>query len=470
MAKATARPPVGSMAPGSDKPTARGAITEIAEEIHALGVSFLQAGNIHGALLQFRKALTMAPDLAETSFFLGYCLQLLGRYEEALSAYDQALTCSPLLVAAWNNRGNTLLKLCRYEQAAESYSRALELEPGLLDTRVALATCYQALGLASEAMSACEAVLRVDPQHAEAHWNKALLLLLNGDYLQGWREYEWRWRKRDFTSPLRSFSQPRWQGEALAGRTILVHAEQGFGDTLQFCRYVPLVASRGARVVFECHQPLVPLMEGLAGTVTVVPAGEPLPPFDLHVPLLSLPLIFGTAAETIPDAVPYLSAPPDRLPFWSTVVADGGRLRVGLCWAGKSYPDPGRSCPADQLLPLVTMTGVEFHSLQVGWNGPLPPAMADHVAHVHDFGDTAALVSRLDLIITIDTAMAHLAGAMGKPTWVMLPFAPDWRWMLGRDDSPWYPSMRLFRQPANGSWRDVVQRVAAALQNEAAVK
>lgn len=440
---------------------------EIAKGIHALGVSSLQAGNIHGALIQFGKALLMAPDLAEASLFQGYCLHLLGRYEEALAAYDQALDGSPCLVAAWNNRGNTLLKLCRYEQAAESYSRALELAPGLLDARVAMATCYQALGLASEAMSLCEAVLGADSGHAEAHWGKALLLLLNGDYRQGWREYEWRWRKRDFTSPLRNFTQPRWQGEALAGRTILVHAEQGFGDTLQFCRYVPLVAARGARVIFECHPPLVPLMERLAGAVTVVPAGQPLPPFDLHVPLLSLPLIFETAVETIPGTVPYLSAPPGRLSFWRNLVADEGRLRVGLCWAGKSYPDPGRSCPVDQLVPLAAMAGVAFYSLQVGWNGKLPLTMVDHVAHVQDFGDTAALISRLDLVITIDTAVAHLAGAMGKPTWTMLPFAPDWRWMLGRDDSPWYPSMRLFRQLTQGSWRDVVQRMGAALQNEA---
>jgi len=441
-------------------------IMKIASESHAVGMALLQVGKTREAAMQFRQALDIAPDFSDASISLGYCLHQLGKYDEAIAVYETALDNTPTLMAAWNNRGNSLLKLCRYEQAAESYCRALQLAPGLLDARVALATCCQALGLINEAMSACEDVLNADSEHAEAHWNKALLLLLNGDYRQGWREYEWRWQKRDFTSPLRNFVQPLWHGDAIAGRTILIHAEQGFGDTLQFCRYVPQVAGLGAQVIFECHPPLTPVMEWLEGDVTVIPAGQALPPFDLHVPLLSLPLIFDTAVETIPNGVPYLSTPPGRLSSWCTLAAGESRLRVGLCWAGKSYPDPGRSCPADQLVPLADVAGVDFHSLQVGWNGPLPLPMTDHMPHVHDFGDTAALISRLDLVITIDTAVAHLAGAMGKPTWVMLPFAPDWRWMRGRNDSPWYPSMRLFRQHSRGSWRDVVQQVGSSLQNE----
>ena len=442
-------------------------VTEMAKGMHDLGVTLLQAGNIRGALIPFKKALNMAPDFFDCSIAMASCLHMLGKYDEALSVYDTVLGNRPDLAAAWNNRGNTLLKLCRYEQAVESYSRALELAPGLLDARVALATCYQALGMVSEAMSACKAVLEVEPMHAEAHWNKALLLLLLGDYRQGWLEYEWRWQKRDFTSPLRDFAQLRWQGEEIAGKIILIHAEQGFGDTLQFCRYIPLVAARGARVIFECHPPLVPLMEELTGVMTIVPAGQPLPSFDLHMPLLSLPLIFDTVEETIPSSVPYLFAPPDLLPFWRNKIADGGRFKVGLCWAGKSYPDPGRSCPIDQLAPLADLTGVEFYSLQIGWKGMLPLTMVDHLDHIHDFGDTAALISRLDLIITIDTAVAHLAGAMGKPTWVMLPFASDWRWMLDRHYSPWYPSMDLYRQVTTGSWRELVKRIGSALQIEA---
>jgi hypothetical protein len=376
------------------------------------------------------------------------------------------LAISPSSVAGWNNLGNTLLEMRRYEAAAESYSHALRLAPGLHDSRVALATCYQALGLTEEAMAACNTVLEYVPDHAEAHWNKALLLLLAGDYKNGWREYEWRWRKRNFTSPRREFHQPRWQGNPLTGRTILVHSEQGFGDTIQFCRYVPLVAARGARVIFECHPPLVSLMKTLAGDVSVIPMGEQAPSFDMQEPLMSLPMIFGTSIETIPAAVPYLAPPIERLPFWRNLMPDKGLFKVGLCWAGKSYPDPGRSCPPDQLSPLAELGGISFHSLQVGWEKDLPLPMTDLTKYLNDFADTACLVALLDMVITIDTAVAHLAGAMGKPTWLMLPHAPDWRWMTKRHDSPWYPSVRIFRQADPGSWEEVVREVASSLYKE----
>ena len=440
----------------------------IAREICSLGMGMLHAGRVHAAGIQFRKALGIAPQCEEALFLLGYCLHLSGDYDEALSAYDQVLAVSPRHVAAWNNRGNTLLKLSRHEEAAESYTRALRLEPGLHDARIALATCYQALGLIKEAMSACNEVLAAVPEHAEAHWNRSLLLLLNGEYREGWREYEWRWKKRGFTSPSRRFDQPCWQGEEITGKVILVHAEQGFGDTLQFCRYVPLLSARGARVVLECQAPLVPLLSTVAGVSAVIPTGEMPGRFDLQAPMLSLPGIFGTSLENIPTTVPYVAPPPDRLHFWSTMAGNGKRLRVGLCWAGKSYPDPGRSCPADQLAPLADVNGVAFHSLQVGREGAVPFAMIDHTGLVRDFADSAALIAQLDLVVTVDTAVAHLAGAMGKPAWVLLPYSPDWRWLLDRDDSPWYPSLRLFRQSSRGSWQDVVQRVKSELLNKLA--
>ncbi len=444
-----------------------GMIRQIAGDIHTVGMALLQAGKTREAAFQFRKALAMTPDFADAVISLGYCLHQLGKYDEAVLVYDAALEGTPTLVVAWNNRGNALLKLCRYAAAAESYSRALELAPELHDTRVALATCYQALGLVKEAMGACETVLKAAPGHAEAHWNRALLLLLKGDYRDGWREYEWRWRKRNFTSPQRDFPQPRWQGEPVAGKTILVHAEQGFGDMLQFCRYIPLVAALGAKVVFECHPPLVALMESLAGgDVSVVAMGEPLPLFDLQAPLMSLAMIFDTTVETIPCDVPYLAPPGGRLPFWQSQIIDSRCFKIGLCWAGKRYPDPGRSCPAELLAMLAEIPGVSWYSLQVGWGDALPLVMSDLTAHIRDFGDTAALVAQFDLIITVDTAVAHLAGAMGKECWVMLPNAPDWRWLLGRGDSPWYPTMRLFRQREVGAWRDVIRQVREALKDE----
>lgn len=438
---------------------------ELAQELHGVGLALLQAGRPREAVVPFRKALAIAPEFPDAAVSLGCALHLLGNYRDAVAAYDAALAIAPDLVPAWNNRGNALLALCRHGDALASYSRALELAPELHDARVALATCYQALGRVEEALAACEAVLGADSGHAEAHWNRALLLLLKGDYRQGWREYEWRWHKRGFTSPVRDFPRPRWQGEPISGTTILIHAEQGFGDTLQFCRYIPLVAARGSRVVFECHPPLAALMGGLAGEVRVVPLGEPLPPFDLHVPLLSLAGIFDTTVECVPADVPYVAPPADRLPFWASQKIDNGCLRVGLCWAGKAYPDPGRSCPAEQLALLGEIDGVSWYSLQVGWEKALPLPMTDLTGHIRDFGDTAALIAQLNLVITVDTAMAHLAGAMGTQTWVMLPCAPDWRWMLGRDDSPWYPTMRLFRQTRPGDWTDVVQRIARALQS-----
>lgn len=440
----------------------------IAGEIYSLGMSLLQMNKAREATFQFRKAFSMAPGYSDAALALGHCLHLQGIYAEALSVYDSLLTESPGMVAAWNNRGTTLLEMCCYAEAADSYIRALELAPALHDARVALATCYQAQGRVKEALSACETVLAVAPQHAEAHWNRSLLLLLRGDYQEGWREYEWRWSKRNFTSPHRHFSQPRWQGEPATGKTILIHAEQGFGDTVQFCRFIPLVIERGMQVVFECHPPLLALMKSLAGDVHVVPMGQPLPPFDLHLPLLSLPLIFGTTLETIPADVPYLAPPSDRLPYWRSQIIDNREYRVGLCWAGKAYPDPARSCPTRLLASLAEREGVSWYSLQVGWEKTLPFPMIDCTNHVRDFGDTAALIAQLDLVITVDTAVAHLAGALGKECWVMLTAAPDWRWMLGRENAPWYPSMKLYRQNGPDSWQYVIHRVGNTLMDAAA--
>ena len=394
----------------------------------------------------------------------GAALHDAGRLDEALALYDAALVRWPEQALIWNNRGNSLLELARFEDAAQSYRQALMLLPGLYDAQVALATCLQALGRVEEALTQVETVLAAAPDHAEAHWNRALLLLLQGDYAQGWQEYEWRWKKRRFTSPLHRFSQPLWQGEAAKGRTILIHAEQGFGDTIQFCRYLPLLSDRGFKVLFACHPPLVQLMTTLDQRITVIPLGVPLPPFDCHLPLLSLPLLFTTTLDTIPAELPYLGPPADRLPFWKSVLPAGNRLRAGLCWAGKTYPDPGRTLPAALLGRLADCKGIEFVSLQMGdgYEKPLL-ALTDLTMLINDFSDTAALIDQLDLVITIDTAVAHLAGALGKKCWLLLPFAPDWRWGLLREDSPWYPGMRLYRQKQPKAWEDLLERLVRAL-------
>lgn len=394
----------------------------------------------------------------------GAALHDQGRFDDAMSLYDDALGRWPTLALLWNNRGNTLLELGFFDQAAKSYQQALHLAPSLHDSRVALATCLQMQGEVQQALIECAKVLRAVPEHAEAHWNYALLLLLQGNYGAGFREYEWRWKKRRFTSPLREFPQPRWHGENISGKTVLVYAEQGFGDTIQFCRYLPLLVKLGGNVLFECHQSLTALMLELGPGIAVIPFGQLLPAFDCHIPLLSLPYLFGSTVETIPAVVPYLAPPEKRLPFWRSVMVPDAAPKVGLCWSGKIYPDSGRTIAASLLSPLKTVPGLSFVSLQVGEGLEKPPfPLIDLTLLIQDFADTAAVITQLDLVVTIDTAVAHLAGALGKETWLLLPFAPDWRWGLEREDCPWYPGMRLFRQQESGDWEPVVAQVCEAL-------
>lgn len=397
----------------------------------------------------------------------GAALHDAGRLEQALALYDAALLRCPDSPLLWNNRGNSLLELARFKDAAQSYRQALQLMPGLYDAQVALATCLQALGQIYEALAETETVLTRSPGHAEAHWNRALLLLLTGRYTEGWQEYEWRWKKRRFTSPQQQFRQPLWHGEAADNRTILIHAEQGFGDTIQFCRYLPLLSDRGFNVLFACHPPLVRLMTTLNSPITVIALNQQLPHFDCHLPLLSLPLLFNTTPNNIPARTAYLTSPPERLPFWQSLLPATDHLRVGLCWAGKKYPDPLRSCPAQLLEPLTTIQGIELFSLQTeSTDNDKPPRLYDLTMLIQDFGDTAALISQLDLVITIDTAVAHLAGALGKNTWLLLPFAADWRWGIGGESSDWYSSIRIFRQKSRGDWQGVVDELLGMLNKK----
>jgi Glycosyltransferase family 9 (heptosyltransferase) len=310
--------------------------------------------------------------------------------------------------------------------------------------------------------------------------------LLIGDFARGWREHEWRWETAQLRMVKRRFSQPLWTGaDDLAGRTVLLHAEQGFGDTIQFCRYVPRVVERGASVILEVQKPLVELMSGLAGAAQIVPRGEALPDFDLHCPLLSLPLAFGTRLETIPSRTPYLAAPEHKICAWRDRLSEHEigkreRPRIGVVWAGhprKGLPganriDRQRSLQFDQLAPILEVRDCEFYSLQKGddaqaqlRNGALSHRITDWSADFDDFSDTAALIANLDLVIAVDTAVAHLAGALDKPFWLINRYNTCWRWLLDRDDSPWYPSARLFRQDETRDWYPVIARIASALQD-----
>jgi hypothetical protein len=361
--------------------------------------------------------------------------------------------------------------LGRFVEATDSFSRAEVLLPKSPVPIAARATALQAIGKVAEAEADCRRALLLDPSFAAAHWNLALNLLLQGRYAEGWQEYEWRWKKPDFTSPCRHTDVPLWDGSPLEGRTILLHAEQGFGDAIQFVRYLPLVVQCGGEVILECHPQLVKLFQTIEGPKKVVSFGTPLPIINCQAPLLSLPRIFGTILQNIPLRCPYLAVTSSYREKWTALVsAHPASLKVGLVWAGKSYPDPLRSCRLAEFAPIAAIENATYYSLQLGDGskeiGSTPTGMTliDLTEQIHDFADTAALIEQMDLVISIDTSVAHLAGALGKPVYLMLPFATDWRWLLDRSDSPWYPTMRLFRQKQPGEWGDVIRRVHTTLE------
>jgi hypothetical protein len=295
--------------------------------------------------------------------------------------------------------------------------------------------------------------------------------LLSGRFEEGWKEHEWRWKTKHMSASARDFSEPLWSGEAIGDRVLLLHAEQGLGDTLQFCRYVPLILA-SAKIVLEVQAPLVRLLSRLSGVIEIVKRGNKLPSFDVHCPLLTLPHVFGTTIDTIPATIPYLAADPTHAAEWRKRLAHLDGLRVGLVWAGgQQLPaDSRRSIVLDMLAPLAEVSGISFVSLQKGEaaaqtaNRPAGLTVHDFTADLHDFADTAALVDGLDLVISVDTAVAHLAGALGKPVWLLNRFDIDWRWLLDRDDSSWYPTLRQFRQPSPGDWNHVICAVRHALQ------
>lgn len=435
------------------------------------GSGLLQSGNPAEALNYFLLAQKLTSANPTVFLHAGVALHDLGRYEEAVFTYQSALRIASGIGEIHNNLGNSLMALGRFAEAADSFSEATRLLNSSPVPLTALATAQQALGNILEAEASCRMALSLNPDFAEAHWNLALNLLLQGRYSEGWQEYEWRWRRANFTSPYRHTDIPQWDGSPLNGRTILLHAEQGFGDAIQFVRYVPLVAQQGGSVVLECHPQLVSLFQGVEGVQAVVPFGTPVAKISCQAPLLSLPYIFNTTLENIPSITPYLSTATEYRNKWAALISGHlGTLRIGLVWAGKSYPDPLRSCRLSDFAALAAFDNTTFFSLQIGAGteqAVSPPAgmrLMDLTGSIDNFSDTAAHIEQLDLVISIDTATAHLAGALGKPTIILLPSAPDWRWMLKRNDSPWYPTMRLFRQERPEEWGPVIKDVVNVLK------
>jgi tetratricopeptide (TPR) repeat protein len=423
------------------------------------------------ALASYDRVLAVRPDHAETLNNRGNTLRELNRLDESLASFDRALALRPNYAQALNNRGITLERLKRFDDSLASYDRAVTLWPKYVEAINNRGVTLQAMRRFDEALASYDRASAIRPNSAEFHYNQALCRLLIGDFDRGWQEHEWRWRCNWLQSSKRTFTQPLWIGdEKISGKTILLHAEQGYGDTIQFCRYLPLVKKRGAHAILEVPKALHDLTGSIEGVTKIVSRGEPLPEFDVHCPLLSLPLAFGTRLETIPSVTPYLRASSQAVTDWNVRLGPKKRPRIGLAWSGRSSHrnDHNRSMSFRSLLPLLEIDAT-FVRLQKDLRSEDIAPLKDHsgivdvVDALKDFSDTAALIANLDLIISVDTSVAHLAGALAKPIWVLLPFLPDWRWLLDRDDSPWYPTARLFRQDETRIWDSVITRVHAAL-------
>jgi tetratricopeptide (TPR) repeat protein len=429
-------------------------------------------GRFEEALLAIRQALRLAPDhtlaLNNGAALLSKDLK---RPAEALPLLEHALRLDDNDATAWNGIGYTLVELRRYDEALLCLARALQLQPGLALALYNQGNALQHQNRLDEAMHSYDAALALAPDMVDAHFAQSTCRLLAGDLSRGLPQYEWRCRKPAYLALVHKYTQPQWQpGVSWQGKTLLVHSEQGLGDTLQMARYVPLLTAQGARVVLQVQDALLSLLDGIGGATVIGKQHAP-PPHDLRVSLMSLPLLFDTQLDNIPADAPYLQADMPRSLQWQARLGPAKAPRIGLAWAGnpKHDNDSARSIPLQKMLKLL-QPGVEYIALQRDLTAAdrlrleREPALHSYAADQTDFAETAALVAQLDLVICVDTSVAHLAGAMGKQVWLLLPFAPDWRWMLERQDSPWYPSMRLFRQQRAGDWDEVLERVNTALR------
>ena len=438
-----------------------------------LGLALQGAGRFADAVARYRDALVLAPRHPEILYNLGNAYLAFDRIDEALESYDRVLAQNPSHVGAHVNRGNTLLRFNRPQEALASYDAALAIVPGHPQILTNRGHALRRLDRPQEALIDLESALTSAPEFPEAHFETALARLTLGDFNDGWKAYEWRWKTGAFANQRRSFRQPLWRGDApISGKTILLHAEQGFGDTIQFIRYARLVADRGARVICEVQPELAPLLSQIEGVEIIARGQALLPAFDMHCPLLSLPLAFGTDDATIPAKIPYLTAEATRVAQWRERL--GPRVpRAGFVWSGSATHknDANRSLALARLAPFFESLPLACFGLQRDMRDAdremvaRVPKLINLGAELSNFNDTAAVISLLDVVVSVDTAVAHLAGAMGKPVVILLPHAADFRWLRDRTDTPWYPTARLLRQPSFGDWDSVLRRLAAELQN-----
>jgi tetratricopeptide (TPR) repeat protein len=435
-----------------------------------LGCALNRLKKFEEAAGAFREAIQIDPRIADAYSNLGTAYFQRGDFEGAIAAFREAAKLEPHNAVVLNNLGSSLGEAGRLRESIEMFRRAVEIDDQYAEAYNNLAGATRRNLQMEESIAAARRAIQIKPNFVDAHFSLSLSLLTCGEFSEGWNEYEWRLRREPEASAQLRYCGPRWNGEDLRNKTILLHAEQGHGDTIHFIRYAPLVAARGGRVVVECQPALTRLLSQIPCVDQVVAEGEPLPKFDLHCPLLSLPFLFKTDEKSIPASVPYLKVDPRLSELWNgRLLQEGEGRRIGLVWAGSpsQIRDKNRSMKFENLSPLIGSQNAMFFSLQKGeaaYQFPKDiPNLRDFSSQLNDFADTAALLDNLDLIITVDTAVGHLAGAIGRPVWVLLAYSPDWRWMLRREDSPCYPAMRLFRQAVPGEWTTVINRVVNAL-------
>lgn len=448
--------------------------------VHGTTLMLLERGT--EALASLDKALAADPDNLVGLNNRGKALHQLRRFDEAIACFDKVLALAPYRAITLSDRGVSLAELDRYEEALAHQERALRIEPDSVLPLIRRGNVLVKLARMQEALASFNEAVAIEPENADANFNAALVRLTLGDFRQGWKQYGYRWEKKEHPVPRPSYPRPIWDGEQdLQGKVILLAAEQGHGDTIQFIRYAPLLARLGATVILGAHRPLTVLLQSVPGLSLAMTDGETLPHFDLYCPLMSLPIIFGTELATIPANVPYIWPRDDRIAKWRDRIPESSKLRVGICWAGTNLHlnNRRRSVSLERFATILSVPGVEFISLQKDV-GESEPALLREYGVIQlgqefvDFADTAAVISMLDLVISVDTSVAHLAGAMAKAVGVLIPFSPDFRWLLDRTDTPWYPTMRLLRQLAPGDWdaplmrlRDELAGVVASRQAQA---
>ncbi len=481
------------------------------------GNTLIELGKFTEALDAFNKAISLRPDYADAYNNRGNALRELKKFDDAVDSFNKAISLRPDFAGAYNNLSMIFHESMKFHQAIECANEAIKLNPAFADAYVcrglahhelhhfdeALANCEHAIALKpdlpeaylskgyvlstsfrkySEALENFNKAIELKDRYADAYRNKSLLKLLLGDYEEGWQLYEYRWKTDSQKSSARTYPQPLWLGnESLVNKTILIWSEQGLGDTIQFCRYIKMVSNLGAKVIFEVQEPLLQSLSTLEGASEMMPMGANTSRFDFHCPLLSLPLAFKTTIETIPNRIPYLSPDPNKVAYWRQKLGEKSNLRVGLVWSGGFRPDQPKvwSLNKRRNIPLIKLKSlnlpkIDFYSLQKGveaeeelatlqssgWNGP---NIIDFTKELNDYSDTAALIANLDLVISVDTSVVHMTGAIGKPIWILNRFDTDWRWFVDRSDSLWYPTATIFNQPSYGDWDAVVEDVRSKL-------